>query len=163
MVYVWTAILQYWNTKLPLYFEAASADPIGTIELCAALRSWLLSRKVHFCFPWHDRDILCVYTYHPVFSANYLFFPPPTPSYDCLHVNSVSPCLDLKECRSFLFSRIPFPCSILDFQNYVSMDSLCHHHVICVCVCVWVGNSCTKLFVSLLWLGKELSYALRSC
>jgi hypothetical protein len=87
-----------------------------------------------------------------------------------MHVSSVSPCFDLKESRSFLFFQIPFPCSVLDLQKYVSVDSLWHHHVIgmcvrvCVCVCVCVcgggGNSCTKLFVTVLCLRKELCYVL---
>jgi hypothetical protein len=92
--------LQYWN--LPLYFGPASADSMGTIVLRAALISWLLSHKVHSC-SWHNRDILCFYIISPILLSQ-LILPPP-PSYDCMHVSSVS------------------PCSILDLQNYVSVNS----------------------------------------
>jgi hypothetical protein len=87
---------------------------------------------------------------YPVLSQLTIFSPSPTPSTDCLHVTSVSPCLELKESRSLLFSQIHFPSRILDFQNYVLADRW-HPVIIMLFLCVWVGNSCTKLLVSLLW------------
>jgi hypothetical protein len=165
---MWTAILQYWNTKFPLYFELTSADPIGTIVSCAALRSWVLS-----CFLWHDRDILCVYTsYHLFFSANYLFSPPsllPLPMTVCMSIRFLDVWTS-KRVGHFFSLKFLFHVAFLIFKitfwrtaNILAFAIIMLFLCVCVCACVWVGNSCTNLFVSSLYLGKELSYALRSC